>query len=82
MKLMVACTVLTWIEVDTDTQEVGTAHVHNLPENLEVPKDDDVTSVLAVDPQQDSEITVRAAQAAIRIVKNHEGTLKFQLEER
>jgi hypothetical protein len=81
MKLMVACTVLTWIEVDTDSKEVGPARVHNLPENLTIPKDTKVHNVLAIDPERDSQITVHQASAAIRLVRDHEGPLTFRLEE-
>lgn len=81
MRLMVACTVLTWIEVDTDAETVGPAHVHNLPENLTFPEDTDVHSVLAIDPEHDSTLSVHSAAKAIRLVKDHMGPLGFVLEE-
>ena len=88
MKLMVACTVLTWIEVDTETREVGPARVFNLPENVDVegvwtPHSYKKKVVLVVDPLKDDEeaVTPELEKLAVELVQSAD-TYEFALEER
>jgi hypothetical protein len=81
VKLMVACKVLVWITVDTDTEKIGVARVGDLPENLEFPDEHDVTSVLSVDPEEDGDVTIMDAYKAIRLVTNLED-VSFEFTER
>lgn len=69
---MVACKCLTWVEVDTDSGEVGPARVFNLPENLDIPVASFSTfgDVLSVNAEQDHLITRRQQEEAIRLVQD------------
>ena len=88
MKVMVACTTLTWVEVDTETREVGPARVFNLPENVEVegtwtPESYKKQTVIVVDPLKDDEesVTPEIEALAVELVKAAD-TYGFALEER
>ena len=84
MKLMVACTTLTWIEVDTVTGDVGPARVFNLPENVEVEgRETRVTripTVLACDPEFDHRIGPLDRDRAADLVEAAD-TYRFVFEE-
>lgn len=87
MKVMVACTTLTWIEVDTETREVGPARVFNLPENVDVEGTVPTTRqpkivVLVVDPLRDDEesVTPEIEALAVQLVEAAD-TYEFVLEE-
>lgn len=86
MRVMVACTTLTWIEVDTETREVGPARVFNLPENVEVEGNVPVTRkpvvVLVADPLTDDEesVTPELEKLAVDLVEAAD-TYEFVFEE-
>jgi hypothetical protein len=78
VKVMVACQTLTWIEVDTETGEVGPARVFNLPENVEVEEHSD--AVQAVDADEDHMVSDLDWTRAIALVRQAIG-YEWRLEE-
>ena len=73
MKMMVACTTLTWINVDTETGEIGPARVFNLDENVTVEKWDaqDGTksgTAIAQDAEEEDLVTQELIDKAVALV--------------